>query len=231
MEADDGKEDKKKKPKKEKKKKPKKPKKRKRKKGESAEDEEGEEEGTKKKFPLLLILIPAAVLLGAAAALLVLRPWTDKTPPGEDSELVEPAGPEQNGDDGQEGNPGAEPPQKDGTQDNDGEAFKPASNNPTVAHEAVDTSQAMDQFGRFDPESLGIEGESMAEYHYYATGKTLEVDGIKCREIMVYSQDERTGTNDIVGRYFLSMDASKLFRDMGDHVVVELSPTFAGTGN
>ena len=71
----------------------------------------------------------------------------------------------------------------------------------------------------------------MSEYRYYATGKTVSVDGIRCREIMVYSENPNAGTNDIEGRYLLSMDGRRLFRDDGDRVITELSPSVIGLGS
>ena len=193
------------------KKKKKKPKKEKKKKG-----EEGEEGGRKKKFPLLLILIPLVVIIaGAAAALLILKPWVPREPKEEQSEIVEEQPPEE------------EPPEEEPGEEEPSEAPPPAV---PAAPAPMDTARAMDHFSSLSPASLGLSGDSMAEYRYYATGKTITVDGIKCREIMVYSVSDRAGTNDIEGRYFLSMDTSKLFRDNGDGGVEELSPSLIGIG-
>ena len=190
-------------------KKGKKPKKKKKKKGEDAA--EGEEGGKKKKPKLLLILIPAVVLIAATAAvLLILKPWAPKEPKAEEPEIVE--------EEPKEEEPAAEATAADLT------PARPAP--PPVK----DTAGAMDHFAALDPGSLGLEGESMAEYRYYATGKTITVDGIRCREIMVYSVSESAGTNDMEGRYFLSMDTEKLFRDNGADGVEELSPSVIGIG-
>ena len=117
-----------------------------------------------------------------------------------------------------------EPPEEEPGEEEPSEAPPPAAPAP------MDTARAMDHFSSLSPASLGLSGDSMAEYRYYATGKTITVDGIKCREIMVYSVSDRAGTNDIEGRYFLSMDTRKLFRDNGDGGVEELSPSLIGIG-
>ncbi|MBR3560047.1 MAG: hypothetical protein IKN81_00700 [Oscillospiraceae bacterium] len=190
-----------------KKKKPKKEKKKKKKKG----DDTGEE-GKKKKPKLLLILIPVVVVAAAAAVLLILKPWAPKAPKEEEPEIVEEQPPEE---------PAEEEPAVEAT----------AANLTPAQPPVMDTAGAMDRFASLDPGSLGLAGESMAEYRYYSTGKTITVDGIRCREIMVYSVSESAGTNNVEGRYFLSMDGQKLFRDTGDHGVEELSPSTIGIGD
>ena len=205
---------KKKKDKKKKSKKAKKPKKGGKKKGDAGEGE-SEEGGKKKKPPLLLIMIPAVAIIAAAAVLLILKPWGSKEPREEEpTEEVEPA----------EEEPAEEEPAEEEPVDGEPtpEEPKPAAPAP------MDTAAAMDRFAAMSPESLGLEGESMSEYRYYATGKTITVDGIKCREIMVYSVSGSAGTNDIEGRYLLSMDGRKVFRDAGERSIVEISPSVIG---
>ena len=199
-----------------KKKKAKKEKKPKKKKGEEGDEADEAAESGKKKPPLLLIIIPAVIVVAAAAVLLILKPWAPKDPkPDEDTEQVEP------------------PAEDEGGQEEGGEEEPDPPETPPArpaAPEPMDTAGAMDHFATLSPASLGLEGESMSEYNYYATGRTVTVDGIKCREIMVYSVSASAGTNDIEGRYLLSMDGSKLFRDTGGGVIEALSPSVIGLG-
>ena len=91
----------------------------------------------------------------------------------------------------------------------------------------MDTAAAMDRFASLSPASLGLSGESMSEYRYYATGKTVSVDGIKCREIMVYSESPSAGTNVTEGKFLLSMDGRRVFRNENGEIE-ELSPATIG---
>ena len=209
-EPEDGKKGKKKK---EKKKKEKKPKKKKRKKGE--EDEEGGE--GKKKPKLLLIIIPAVVVVAAAAVLLILKPWAKKDPPPEeDTEIEEPT----------EGEPTGEEPV---------EGEEPAEVDPTPAQpaaprsEPLNTAEALDYFGSLSPAALGLEGEDMDQYRWYTTGASVPIDGMHCMEIMVYRENASAGTNDFVGKFYLSKgSARKLFRMNEDGTVEELSLSTIG---
>ena len=157
------------------------------------------------------------VLAGVAAALLILKPWAPKEPKEEEPvEEIEPT---------------EEKPAEEEPTDGEPAEEEPAPEEPKQSvGTPMDTANAMDHFASLSPESLGLEGESMSEYRYYATGKTVVVDNIKCREIMVYSVSESAGTNDIEGRYLLSMDGRKLFRDDGNRNITELSPSVIGLG-
>ena len=146
--------------------------------------------------------------------LLILKPWAPKEPKEEEPEIVE------------------EPAEEEPTEEEPSAEATAADLTPVqpAPPPVIDTAGAMDHFAALNPGSLGLEGESMAEYRYYSTGKTITVDGIKCREIMVYSVSDSAGTNDVEGRYFLSMDTKKLFRDNGANGVEELSPSLIGIG-
>ena len=204
-----GKKGKKKKGKKEKK--PKKEKKSKKKK-KGKDGEEGEEAETGKKGPpkLLLIAIPAVVVIAAAVVLLILKPWASKDPPPEEEpEAVEPVEePEEPPEEPEE------PPEEPVKQ--------PAS-------EPLNTAEALDYFGSLSPTALGLEGEDMNRYRWYTTGKSVTIDGMYCMEIMVYEMNESAGTNDYVGKFYLSKGASrKLYRMDDEGSVEELSLSTIG---
>ncbi|MBO4916132.1 MAG: hypothetical protein J5449_13120, partial [Oscillospiraceae bacterium] len=233
---------------------PKKERRRRGKKGdEAAEGAEGTEEGGEKRrqgnpmILLIIIIVPVIIITSVATVLIVLKPWQNKneepaadptqisSEQGEQSELGE--------SDTVSGNtaPSEAPGIEDATEPKDGEQgdgeeqsgedvqTTPTTTPSTPASQPLSTVEALDLFGDFSPESLGLSGESMAEYHYYTTGKNVKVDGMYCIEIMVYSENESADTNDYAGRYFLSKGTvRKLFRDEGNGVIVELSPSVIG---
>ncbi len=159
------------------------------------------------------------LLAAAVAVLFILRPWAHKDRPPEETEQTEQTEPAEEPPEEEQPPEAAPPP-----------PAAPPAQTQTQSREPMNTSEALNRFASFSPESLGLEGESMSEYHYYATGRNTRVDGIQCREIMVYSVNENTGTNDFKGRFLLSSDASKLYRDEGEGVVVEISPSVIGLG-
>lgn len=209
------------------KKKKKKAKKRKKKKndGETPDEEEGG--GKKKPKLLLLILIPAVVVLAAVIVLVVWRPWASKEPeedPGA-HELIE--GEERQGEETPPPEDGEETPPADGEEPSaeDGEsAPKPPQSERQSGSQLMNTVEALDYFAALPPEGLGLEGESMDEYRFYSTGRSVKIDGAYCMEIMVYSENEAAGTNDVEGRYFLAKGATrKLYRmDEQNNVAIEL---------
>lgn len=203
----------------------KKKKKKKRKKRKEKAPAEGEEGGKKKKPKLLLILLPVVALVAAAAVLLILKPWAAKDPPPEDQTGAEEQLPET-----EVGGEEQEPPADSGEAEDEPSGETEAPPAQPSAPQSMDTAHAIEHFSALDPASLGLEGSSMSEYRYYATGKTVTVDGKKCREIMVYSESESSKTNSIEGRYLLSMDATRLYRDDGNGAITELSPSVIGIG-
>ena len=229
-EPEDGKKKKKKGKKAKKEKKPKKEKKlkkRKKKKGEEGEEgeaaEEGEEAGGKKKLPLLFILIPAVVVIAAVVVLLLLKPWASKETEAEELPVEEEID--------LEAQPPVEETKDDGTSEDGEQSGAGTSETSTAPVAPMNTAEAMNRFATFTPESLGLTGESMSEYRYYATGRNTRVDGYQCREIMVYRENANAGTNDFAGRFLLSADSRHLYRDDGNGVITELSPATIGIGN
>ena len=89
--------------------------------------------------------------------------------------------------------------------------------------QATSISEQVEYFNGLDPAKLGLEGSDMSEYMVYPKQGWVLVDGISCREIMVYQTDASDGTNAYVGTYFLSSDLEHMYRkeSAGNLVVVD----------
>ena len=87
----------------------------------------------------------------------------------------------------------------------------------------LSTEQMMDYIQSLSPSVLGLEGTSMEDYDLLIQDGSVLIDGIPCVRINAYRIDSQTGTNEIGGNYFLSLDGSHLYRlDVASNSVEEL---------
>lgn len=84
--------------------------------------------------------------------------------------------------------------------------------------------QMMDYMQSLNPAVLGLEGASMEGYELLMQDGSVLIDGNPCVRINAYRVDNQTGTNEIGGNYFLSLDGSHLYRlDVASNSVEELA--------
>lgn len=83
-------------------------------------------------------------------------------------------------------------------------------------------SEQKDFFNTLDPKSLGLDGDDMNDYDIYPQHGWVLVDGVSCREILVYLKDVRTAENVYMGSYFLSSDLSRVYQKAEDGQIVQL---------
>lgn len=85
------------------------------------------------------------------------------------------------------------------------------------------SDQMIDYMQSLNPAVLGLEGTNMEGYDLLMQDGSVLIDGNPCVRINVYSTDSQTGTNEIGGNYFLSLDGSHLYRlDVASNSVEEL---------
>lgn len=89
--------------------------------------------------------------------------------------------------------------------------------------QATSMVEQLDYFNGLNPEKLGLVGSDMNDYTVYPQQGWVLVDGISCREIMVYSTDAVDGTNVYMGTYFLSSDLEHMYKkeSAGNIVAIE----------
>ena len=87
----------------------------------------------------------------------------------------------------------------------------------------MSADQIMDYIGSLNPSVLGLEGATMEEYDLLMQDGSVLIDGNPCVRVNAYRIDSETGTNEIGGNYFLSLDGSHLYRlDVASNSVTEL---------
>ena len=87
----------------------------------------------------------------------------------------------------------------------------------------MSADQIMDYIGTLNPSVLGLEGATMEEYDLLMQDGPVLIDGNPCVRVNAYRIDSETGTNEIGGNYFLSLDGSHLYRlDVASNSVTEL---------
>ena len=86
-------------------------------------------------------------------------------------------------------------------------------------------SEQLDFFNGLNPGAIGLEGDDMGDYTVYPKQGWVLVDSFSCRELDVYLEDARDGTNVYMGTYYLSSDLQHLYQKTagGDIVQVALS--------
>ena len=82
--------------------------------------------------------------------------------------------------------------------------------------------QAAEYIKQFPPELLGLAGSSMEKYRVYTLDGGVLINDQACIRMTIYGDDVPTGTNEVVGRYFLSSDAAHFYQLVGEHQVKEI---------
>lgn len=102
---------------------------------------------------------------------------------------------------------------------------EPETEDPADAGVSQPTSmmEQLEFFNGLNPEKLGLVGNDMSDYMVYPQQGWVLVDGISCREIMVYLEDAQKGTNVYMGTFFLSSDLEHMYQkqDSGSLVAIE----------
>ncbi len=83
--------------------------------------------------------------------------------------------------------------------------------------------EAEDFFYNSDPALFGLSGDSMRDYEIFALDGTVLVGTTPCLRMNVYQQNEKTGTNEIVGQYLLSNTGYQLYWVGADGQLQEIS--------
>lgn len=88
---------------------------------------------------------------------------------------------------------------------------------------AMSADEMIDYMGSLPPSVLGLEGSSMEGYDLLMQDGSVLIDGNPCVRINAYQTDSQTGTYEIGGNYFLSLDGAHLYRlDVASNSVAEL---------
>lgn len=88
----------------------------------------------------------------------------------------------------------------------------------------MSAEQMIDYMQSLNPSVLGLEGSTMEGYELLMQDGSVLIDGNPCVRINVYQVDSQTGTNEIGGNYFLSLDGGHLYRlDVASNSVEELA--------
>ena len=83
-------------------------------------------------------------------------------------------------------------------------------------------AEQVDYFSTLDPAKLGLDGSDMSAYTVYPQQGRVLVDGISCREIMVYQEDAR-GENVYKGTYFISTDLEHMYKKESNGRIVAVT--------
>lgn len=83
------------------------------------------------------------------------------------------------------------------------------------ASQPTSMMEQLDYFNSLNPEKLGLVGNDMNDYMVYPQQGWVLVDGIYCREIMVYLEDQASGNNVYMGTFFLSSDLQHMYQKTG----------------
>ncbi len=78
------------------------------------------------------------------------------------------------------------------------------------AQEVMTLVEMMDYVRTLKPSALGLEGESMSEYHLIPVQGSPLVDGEVCRHVNIYREDASTGTNTFISAYLVGIN--KVYR-------------------
>lgn len=71
--------------------------------------------------------------------------------------------------------------------------------------------EAVDYMNTLYPGDLGLEGENMDDYHVYVMDGLVNVDGMICMCLKVYSNGNPESTNDYLGTYFMTRDGLHIY--------------------
>lgn len=88
---------------------------------------------------------------------------------------------------------------------------------------ALTADQALEYIQSLEPAALGLEGTSMEDYDLLLQDGSVLIDNNPCVRINAYRVNSQTGTNEIGGNYFLSLDGAHVYRlDVDSNSVEEL---------
>ena len=105
----------------------------------------------------------------------------------------------------------------------DGRVKNPPEPVSPVGPMGMSADQMIDYMLSLNPSVLGLEGATMEEYDLLMQDGSVLIDGNPCVRVNAYRIDSETGTNEIGGNYFLSLDGSHLYRlDVASNSVTEL---------
>jgi len=82
--------------------------------------------------------------------------------------------------------------------------------------------EQLDYFNSLQPRDIGLEGDNMGDYMVYPKEGWVLVDSFSCRELTVYLEDARDGTNVFMGTYYLSSDLTHLYQRTTDGSIVSI---------
>lgn len=92
-----------------------------------------------------------------------------------------------------------------------------------VLRPALSAGEVLDYFNSVSPSLLGLPGSSMEEYDVYLQDGSVLIDNYPCVRVNAYQVDSQTGTNEIAGNYFISLDGQHVYRlDVASDSVEEL---------
>ncbi len=80
--------------------------------------------------------------------------------------------------------------------------------------------EQLDYFNGLNPEKLGLVGNDMNDYMVYPQQGWVRVDGIYCREIILYLKDASSSNNIYMGTFFLSSDLENMYQKNSDGKIV-----------
>ena len=105
----------------------------------------------------------------------------------------------------------------------DGRVKNPPEPVSPVGPMGMSADQMIDYMLSLNPSALGLEGSTMEGYDFMMQDGSVLIDNIPCVRINAYQINSQTGTNEIGGNYFLSLDGSHLYRlDVASNSVEEL---------
>lgn len=81
---------------------------------------------------------------------------------------------------------------------------------PVTPGAAMTMWEAQNFLQELEPSVLGLEGESMEDYHIYAIDGSVLVNGQPCMRLNVYSREEGQ-SNEVAGIYLMSRDGQHLY--------------------
>ena len=83
-------------------------------------------------------------------------------------------------------------------------------------------TEQLEFFNSLEPRNIGLEGDNMADYMVYPKEGWVLVDSFSCRELTVYLEDVRDGTNVYMGTYYLSSDLEHLYQKTSNGSIVSI---------
>ena len=105
----------------------------------------------------------------------------------------------------------------------DGRVKNPPEPTSPMGPMGMSADQIIDYMQSLNPSVLGLEGSTMEGYDLLMQEGSVLIDGNPCVRVNAYRINSQTGTNEIGGNYFLSLDGTHLYRlDVASNSVTEL---------